>query len=141
MSDNELLPARRSPWHIYPHGWKPNHWLVPYEGEQALIHHGHNQANDHSRCGPMVFCCARAQQVFIGHFPNSQPAKANWGLTEAEHIHAWLEAGVNVLYFIFCDPVSPRGLLAGGLSGEQARQVLFREVLVEQYSDNATRLV
>lgn len=137
---DEPISARRSPWHIYPPGWKSNHWLVPYQGDAALIHHGHSDASDHSQCGPLLFCCAKAQQTFVEGFPESDEAKADWGLTEAEHIHEWMQHGVQVLYFIFCDPVSPRGLFAGGLSGEQARQALFRERLLEEFTGNATRL-
>jgi len=138
----EPLPAgvRRSPWHIYSADWKPDHWLVPYLSENALIQHGHTAADDHSLCGPMVYCCANAQRVFVESFPDSAAARASWELTEAAHIAAWMDAGANVIYFIFCDPVRPEGLLAGGLSGAEARQVLFHQVHLEQFADRANRI-
>jgi len=141
MSD-EQLPAgvRRSPWHIYPADWRPDHWLVPYLGENAVIQHGHTSADDHSLCGPMVFCCANAQRLFVEAFPQSAAGGASWEWTDAAHIAAWMDAGVNAVYFVFCDPVRPEGLLAGGLVGEEARQVLFRQAHLEQFADRASRL-
>lgn len=138
--DQENTGSRRSPWHIYPDDWQDDHWLVPYQGSNAVIHHGHSSPDDHSLCGPMVFCCTRSQRLFSEQFPDSEAAQANWGLTRAAHIQTWLDAGVNVIYFVFCDPVRPLGLLAGGLSGEDARQVLNRQVLPEAFADRATRL-
>jgi hypothetical protein len=136
---DEIL-ERRSPWHIYPKGWDALDWLVPYTGDNAVIHHGHSDPSDHSLCGPTLFCCANSRQLFIDTFPEGEESNASWEVTGAEHIATWLEAGVQVLYFIFCDPVRPGGLLAGGLNGEEARQVLFKEVLIEHYAGRAARL-
>ena len=33
MEDNSNQFVRRSPWHIYPEGWQPSQWLIPYVGE------------------------------------------------------------------------------------------------------------
>jgi hypothetical protein len=140
MDSQEGSGLRRSPWHIYPKDWRDDHWLVPYSGDNAVIHHGHQSPDDHSLCGPMVFCCTKSQRLFSEQFPESEATLASWGLTKAEHIQAWLEAGVNVVYFIFCDPFRPLGLLAGGLSDDEARQVLNRQVLPEAFADRATRL-
>ena len=48
--------------------------------------------------------------------------------------------GVQVFYFVFCDPARPDGLLATGLHRSVARQVLFRRVPLEKYADDAERL-
>jgi hypothetical protein len=141
MEDNNDPPVRRSPWHVYPQSWQPNQWLVPYVGENAAILHGHTDPEDHSLCGPVLFCCANSQELYVRTFPESAEAQASWELTQAEHILTWLETGVNVLYFVFCDPVRPQGLLAGGLSGEEARQVVLRETPIEQYAEKANRLL
>lgn len=140
MSEPSDESVRKSPWHIYPPGWKDLHWLVPFSGDNAVIHHGHSDPDDHSLCGPTLFCCAKSQQLFVESFPDSEEAKATWELVEADHIAAWMASGVNVLYFIFCDPVRPKGLLAGGLSGQDARRALHKEVPLEQFADRATRL-
>ena len=140
MDDPAIPGVRKSPWHIYPADWKTGDWLVPYIGDSAVIHHGHQSVDDHSLCGPMVFCCPRSGQSFVEVYPDSAPARASWERTEAAHILSWLEAGVNVVYFVFCDPVRPQGLLAGGLSAEEARLVLLQQVLLEQYAERAGRI-
>jgi hypothetical protein len=73
-------------------------------------------------------------------YPESVPARASWEPTAAALILSWLDAGVNVVYFVFCDPVRPEGLLAGGLSAEEARLVLSQQVLLEQYAEQAGRI-
>jgi hypothetical protein len=74
-------------------------------------------------------------------FPNSAEAGASWGITSAEHIASWIERGVTLLYFVFCDPVRPKGLLAGGLSGKAAKRALFKEIPLEDFTDQATRIL
>ncbi len=139
--DQSAGPVRKSPWHIYPPGWKEHYWLVPFSGDNAVIHHGHSNPEDHSLCGPTLFCCTKSQQLFVESFPDSDEAKATWEITDAVHVAAWLDSGVNVLYFIFCDPVRPNGLLAGGLTGEEARRALYKEVPLEQFTNRASRLI
>ena len=141
MNETRNQNVRKSPWHIYPENWKPLSWLVPFQGETAIIRHGHSSPDDHSLCGPVLFCCAKSQELFLETFPEGDEAKASsWEITEADHIATWMEAGVKVLYFVFCDPVRPKGLLTGGLSGEEARQTLYKEVPLESYSERASRL-
>ena len=141
MDESTNKNVRKSPWHIYPDSWNPLSWLVPFQGEDAAIRHGHTSPDDHSLCGPVLFCCAKSQQLFLDTFPESAEARAtSWEITEADHIAAWMDAGVNILYFVFCDPVRPKGLLTGGLSGEEARQALYREAPLEGYTERANRL-
>lgn len=133
--------VRKSPWHIYPEKWNPLSWLVPFKGENAVIRHGHTSQDDHSLCGPVLFCCAKSQELFQNTFPESAEASAtSWQITESDHIAAWMDAGVSVLYFVFCDPVRPKGLLTGGISGTEARQALYKKVPLEHYSERANRL-
>jgi hypothetical protein len=73
-------------------------------------------------------------------FPKTAEAHAEWQATGASHIATWMAAGVNVLYFVFCDPVHPEGLLAIGLSGDHARQVLHKRVPLDRYADEAEGL-
>ena len=141
MGNHSESPSHRTPWHILPPDWNALDWLVPYDGENAVIHHGHHDPHDHSICGPSVFCCEKSKQLFTQEFPASAEASAGWGITSAEHIASWIEGGVTQLYFVFCDPVRPKGLLAGGLSGEAAKQALFKEVPLEDFADRATTIL
>jgi hypothetical protein len=88
----------------------------------------------------VLFCCAKSQQLYLEKAHEGDTAKVTWELTEADHIAAWLDSGVGVLYFVFCDPVRPKGLLTGGLSGEEARQALYKRTPLEAYAEHATRL-
>ena len=61
--------------------------------------------------------------------PESDEAHAEWKLTEAEHIATWMEPsdtspGVNVLFFVFCDPARPARCSFGACrwSGTWARR-------------------
>jgi len=141
MGNHSETPSRKTPWHIYPPTYGELDWLVPYDGENAVIHHGHRDPDDHSECGPSLFCCEKSRELFTKEFPNSAEAGASWGITSAEHIASWIERGVTLLYFVFCDPVRPKGLLAGGLSGEAAKQALFKEIPLEDFADLATRIL
>ena len=140
------LPRRRSrrappTHHFYPEGWQADDWIVPFgDGEHACLHHGHPDPDDHSGCGPTIFCCSKACASYTDLFPDSVEAQADWQLTEAAHIATWMDAGVNVLFFVFCDPERPDGLLVIGLGGEEARQVLLKKVPLDRYAGEAQRL-
>ena len=86
MEEYSNPPVRRSPWHVYPQGWQANQWLIPYIGENAAILHGHTDSQDHSLCGPVLFCCANSQELYLEAFPDSNEAQASWELTQAEGI-------------------------------------------------------
>ncbi len=101
--------------------------MVPYqEDEHAIQHHDHpSQTEDHSTCGPVVFCCPKSAAAFQVSCPAS--AFAYWQATGPEQIIAWLDAGVQALYFVFCAPETPGELQIAGLSGDLARQALLRQ--------------
>lgn len=66
--------------HDYPPGWRPDDWLVPYIDGGACIHHGHTAPDDHSLCGPALFCCRRAAARYVALHPESCEAEATWEL-------------------------------------------------------------
>ena len=51
-----------------------------------------------------------------------------------------MDAGVNTLYFVFCDPERSDGLLVMGLVGQRAREMLLKRVPLEQYAGKTERL-
>jgi hypothetical protein len=70
-----------------------------------IIYHGHTDADDHSECGPRIFCCPKAARLLQARHPEAIPGHAEWEFTEGEHLASWLgENGPNVYYFFFCDP-------------------------------------
>lgn len=113
--------------HTFPATWQPLDWLVPQVEGHFYIHHGHTDPNDHSACGPLLFCCLAAADKFQ-RLPNSPFADLDpWQLVRPAELTPFLERGAPMLYFIFCDPVRPEGLWAIGLSGDMMWQVLFKQ--------------
>lgn len=127
--------------HDYPPGWRADDWLVPFSGGSACIHHGHTDPDDHSLCGPAIFCCRRAAARYVALFPDSCEATANWELTEAAHLLGWIRKGVHLFYFVFCDPERPEGLLATGLAGEVLPAILRRRIALDANAAQADRLL
>jgi hypothetical protein len=114
---------------------------VPFVGGGACIHHGHTNPDDHSLCGPAIFCCRKAAAHYVALFPDSCEAQATWELTTADHICGWIAHGVQVIYFVFCDPKRPNGLLAIGLSRAIAPDILWRRTPLEHHAAAADRLL
>lgn len=127
--------------HDYPPGWRSDDWLVPYIDGGACIHHGHTSPDDHSLCGPALFCCRRAAARYVALHPESCEAEATWELTTADHILGWMRHGVQVLYFVFCDPQRSDGLLAIGLGGGGLPNILRRRTSLQHHADGAMRLL
>jgi len=127
--------------HDYPSGWRPDDWLVPYIDGGACIHHGHTDPDDHSLCGPAIFCCRKAAARYVALLPDSCEAQATWELTAADHLLGWMRRGVRVLYFVFCDPERSDGLLAIGLSGADLPAILRRHIALERHAGAADRLI
>lgn len=135
-------PPESQAHHDYPPGWRRNDWLVPFSDGAACIHHGHDtDPDDHSLCGPAIFCCRKAAARYVALFPDGCEASANWELTGSDLLLSWLRKGVNVFYFAFCDPEHPEGLLAIGLGGENLPAIVRRQIPLDTYVERADRLL
>jgi hypothetical protein len=118
-------------------------WLVMYQNNRACIHHGFTSTGDHLLCGPIVFCCQNALRRFFNQYPDyicrlsssSEPAESSPEIrgTPGEQIVTWMDAGIQVINFIVCDPRNAQGISAAILSGNQARQALNHEIALESY--------
>jgi len=112
--------------HLYPPHWQPLDWLVPFDGEQLFIQHHHADPTDHSRCGPLLFCCLLAIEKYQ-RLPDHPLQQVEWQLQSATEMAARLPPGDPSLYFIFCDPIRPDGLVALGLNGDTRQAILFKQ--------------
>ncbi len=113
---------------MFPAHWQPLDWLVPFVDQQLCIHHGHQNPDDHSTCGPTIFCCLLAVEKFNQLYPDSDQAQANWELLTANRLASFLNQQARVMYFIFCDPLRPKGLWTIGLSDQDLLDVLYKQL-------------
>jgi hypothetical protein len=127
--------------HEYPTGWQAHDWLVPTNAGHAVIRHGHQDAHDHSACGPTLFCCARSARLYTKAFADQPESKAHWQLIDGRTIITWLEGGVRVVYFVFCDPESEIDLRAVGISESgDVREVIKKTVPLERFLEDSNLL-
>ena len=85
--------------------WPALEWYVPFQDGHAIIYHGHEDPEDHSLCGPQVFCCPKAAHLLLHIYPNAIPADAEWEFTDSRLLTSWMDdGGPSVYYFFFCDP-------------------------------------
>ena len=127
--------------HEYPVGWQQQDWIVPTAGHHAVIRHGHTDPQDHSACGPTLFCCARAARLYAKAFPDAPEAKAQWQMIDARTILSWIDGGVRVAYFVFCDPESETELRAVGISElGGVRDVITKAIPIERHLEDASLL-
>lgn len=127
--------------HEYPDDFGERDWIVPTTGGHAVIRHGHTDPNDHSACGPTLFCCARSARLFAQAHPESPESKAQWQLIDANTILSWIDGGVRVAYFVFCDPEADTRLRAVGITAEGGVQDVIQKALpIEQFTEDADPL-
>ncbi len=119
--------------HIHPAHWGQTNWMVPFEAGNAVTHHNHEHGEDHGLCGPLVFCCSRAVEAYRGLVPQVTSGQITWEKTPAEQVITWLDAGVQMVYFIFIHPGAAKGVSAVGLSGDDARKALLKELALDAY--------
>lgn len=118
-------------------------WYLYFQDEHACLYKGAPSEDEQALIGPVVFCCERAVERFVSHFPNNCLAAGEKSdndqdgcslqRTPAEQIISWMDAGIQAIYFIFCLPGAEHELSAAVLTGNQARQALIKEIQLEYY--------
>jgi hypothetical protein len=141
MAGEQALGKLTIGGHVFPSVWRPADWLVPVANGEVCIQHRTDLApDDHRLCGPILFCCLKAFELQKRYYPDSRVAQAEWRLASASDMVKWLEHGTHVMYFVFCDPSRPDGLLALGLEGPFLLDVLYKRVPIEAYAQLADRV-
>lgn len=127
-------------------------WMVIYLDDHAYIHHVHGSSDDHNICGPVLFCCQNAVARFAAQFPENDISRLFRAYAEdamlqtrlmvkptpAGQVASWLDAGIQVVNFVFCDLGSSYGLQAAVLSGKEARLALLKEIPLQKYASEAS---
>lgn len=121
--------------------WNTLGWYVPFEGDHAVIYHGHEDPNDHSDCGPQIFCCPKAVGVLLKRYPNEDLANAEWQFTDGQHIASWMgRDGPRVYYFFFCDPDDANAIYFVGIAAPEVRDVLLKRMSLDRYVEKSDRI-
>ena len=116
-------------------------WYVPFHDNHAIIYHGHVDPNDHSDCGPKVFCCPKAAQLLMQIHPNAVPVDAEWKFTRGKDLAAWIGPnGPQIYYFFFCDPEDSNFLRFVGVAAPEVRDILLKRFPLDPYLVNADRI-
>lgn len=124
------IRKRQHRLHDYPKGWEQGDWLVPYIDDHARIHHHHDDVNNHSLCGPQIFCCRNAAKMLLAYHPDFADRRMTWSLTDATHLLSW---NVPWFYIFFCDPNSSRHLRFVGIPNVDHELVLHQRRPLSYY--------
>jgi hypothetical protein len=117
-------------------------WYVPFIDDHAMIYHGHTDPDDHSECGPQIFCCPKAALLLQQRHPSAIRATAEWLFTEGKHLVSWMQGdGPRVFYFFFCDPEERTLLRFCGVRFPDAREVLLKRRSLDLYLESADRIL
>ena len=145
MKKRRHQQARRRPGRVgQVHGrtWTTMEWYLPFIDDKAIIYHGHTDPDDHSECGPQVFCCPKAALLLLQRYPNSSCAQAEWAFTDGKHLASWMsESGPLIYYFLFCDPNDRSVLRFCGVRAPEVRNVLFKRAPLDDYLEVADCIV
>ena len=112
---------------LNPDNWVDREWLVPFHDGHAIIHRYRDASDEQALSGPIVFCCHQSKQLFLETYSSSDFLCAEWFGVPADQIISWMEAGVQVIYYVYCAQDIPGRLLATGLSGKHAYQLVNRQ--------------
>ena len=123
-------------YHEFPKSWNKNYWLVPFHDGQGIIYHGHNDKDDHSLCGPQIFCCYKAKRLLHQYHPDALD-DADCEPTDGRDLIDWVINGVKVFYFFFCHPQEKSTLLFAGIETPDLQKVLLRQYPLEYYVGHA----
>ncbi len=140
-AQDEDLQAMAIGPHLFPEVWSPLDWIAPVkEGRHCVQHHPDCTPAYHPMCGPILFCCLKAFDLYKRYYPDSGVAQATWGLAAAAEMKVWFEADTTVIYFVFCDPHRADGLYSMGLEGPMLQDVFHKRVPIEAYIRYADRV-
>jgi hypothetical protein len=116
-------------------------WYVPFQDDRAIIYHGHEDPDDHSECGPEIFCCPKAALLLLQFDPDALPANVEWEFTSGQHLASWMDQrGPAFYYFFFCDPDDWQVLRFSGVAAPELRNVLLKRLPLDAYLDGADRI-
>lgn len=127
-AENALPPAKQ----------RDDNWFVPIVDEHACIYHGHDDSDDHSLCGPQIFCCPNASRVLLEIHEAAIEAEAQWYDMKGADLLEW--SGPNLFYFWFCDPNDSDSIYFTGVEKDDLPSVLLGRRSIHDWIDVSDRL-
>lgn len=104
----DLLKQAPKANHWYRHKQQPKQWIVPLtEGDMPVIYHGHADPEEHSGCGPQLFCCGRSLALFLEFYRHQLPDDVRFQFLDGLEVFDWYQSMTPpMIYFYACDPVN-----------------------------------
>ena len=121
--------------------WNSMEWYVPFYDGHGIIYHGHEDTDDHSKCGPKIFCCPKAAHLLLQSYPDDILANVEWEFMDGKPLVSWMgQNGPQVYYFFFCDPEDRNVLRFIGVAAPEVREVLLKRLTLDRYLEDADRI-
>lgn len=104
----KVAPQAKNTHHWYRHGQQPNQWIVPLTADDLpVILHAHAEPDDHSGCGPQLFCCGRALALYLEYYRDLLPEDVCFQFGTGSEVADWYRSMTPpLIYFYACDPVN-----------------------------------
>ena len=101
-------PSRTASCHTYRNGQQPNQWIIPLTADHMpVIYHGHTDPDDHSGCGPQLFCCGRSLGLYLASYQHHLPDDVTFRFYSGTEVYDSFRAMTPpMIYFYACDPVN-----------------------------------
>ena len=112
--------------HWYRHGQERDQWIVPLTaGDMPVILHRHPNPDDHSACGPQLFCCGRSLGLYLDLYRSLLPQDVRFQFLSAAEVDDWYRAmSPPFLYFYACDPLNPHRAYFLSVPEEEAWDII-----------------
>ncbi len=97
-------------YHWYRHDQQPDQWVVPLTADDMpAIYHGHTNPEDHSQCGPQLFCCGRSLGLYLALYEDHLPDDVQFQFFSGAEMFDWYRSmNPPMIYFYACDPVNQK---------------------------------
>lgn len=126
-----VKPAPQS-HHWYRRGQQSNQWIVPLTASMPVIYHGHTNPEDHSHCGPQLFCCARSLGLYLAFYQDHLPDDARFQFFSGAEVFDWYRSMTPpTIYFYACDPVNQQRAYFLSVSEQNAWDIIQFFVPIE----------
>lgn len=96
------------------------------------IYHGHSDPDDHSRCGPQLFCCGRSLALYLALYQHLLPDDVQFQFLTGSEVFDWFRTmAPPMIYFYACDPINHQRAYFLPISEQNAWDIILFFVPIE----------